>query len=125
MCEREAVKKIYKEHTEYEPAFQSPDHFYMNLPVDAIQFLSELNDYGKNMQTQKMPLVHVNCFVVADSDEKSTDLLVERVNKVLPGFKKEDIVCLHHIKNVTIIMRMYCLSFRLRQSYGQNLNKLE
>lgn len=35
-----------------------------------------------------MPLVHVNCFVVADSDEKSTTLLVERVNKVLPGFKK-------------------------------------
>ncbi len=40
------------------------------------------------MQTEKMPIVHVNCFVVADSDEKSTDLLVERVNKVLPGFKK-------------------------------------
>lgn len=60
----------------------------MNLPVDAIEFLDELNDYGKNMQTEKMPIVHVNCFVVADSDEKSTDLLVERVNKVLPGFKK-------------------------------------
>lgn len=69
------------------------------------------------MQTQKMPLVHVNCFVVADSDEKSTELLTIRINKVLPGFKKEDIVSLHHIKNVTVIMRMYCLSFRLRPVY--------
>jgi hypothetical protein len=60
----------------------------MNLPVDAIEFLSSLNDYGKNMKTEKMPLVHVNCFVVADSDEKSIELLTIRVNKVLPGFKK-------------------------------------
>ena len=60
----------------------------MNLPVDAIEFLSSLNDYAKNMKTEKMPLVHVNCFVVADSDEKSIELLTIRVNKVLPGFKK-------------------------------------
>lgn len=90
----------------------------MNLPVDAIEFLDSLRDYGQKMGTHKMPIVHVNCFVVADSDEKSTDLLVERVNKVLPGFKQEHIVSLHHIKNVTIIMRMYCLSFRLLQEYG-------
>lgn len=90
----------------------------MNLPVDAIEFLDSLRDYGQKMGTHKMPIVHVNCFVVVDSDEKSTDLLVERVNKVLPGFKQEHIVSLHHIKNVTIIMRMYCLSFRLLQEYG-------
>jgi phenylpyruvate tautomerase PptA (4-oxalocrotonate tautomerase family) len=61
-----------------------------------------------------MPMIHVNCFVVADSDEKSSALIVERVGKMLPGFKKEEIVILHHIKNVTVIMRMYCLSFKLR-----------
>jgi hypothetical protein len=43
------------------------------------------------MGTKKMPLVHVNCFVVADSDEKSLELLGARVGKVLPGFKKEDV----------------------------------
>lgn len=91
----------------------------MNLPVDAIEFLSELNDYAASMGTNKMPLVHVNCFVVADSDEKSIEILEQRVNKVLPGFRKEDIVDLHHIKNVTVIMRMYCLSFRLRPKYGE------
>jgi hypothetical protein len=69
------------------------------------------------MNVSKMPLIHVNCFVAADSDEKSVELLVERINKVLVGFKKEDIVCLHHIKNVTVIKRMYCLSFKLRQKY--------
>lgn len=59
----------------------------MNLPVDAIEFLDVLKDYGKRMNTDKMPLVHVNCFVVADSDEKSKGLLSERIGKVLPGFE--------------------------------------
>lgn len=40
----------------------------MNLPVDAIEFLDVLSHYSEEMKTQKMPLVHVNCFVVADSD---------------------------------------------------------
>ena len=71
------------------------------------------------MQTDKMPLVHVNCFVVADSDERSRELLAERVGKVLGGFGKEEIVGLHHIKNVTVIMRMYCLTFRLRPFYNK------
>ena len=43
----------------------------MNLPVDAIEFLDVLSNYSQDMRTKKMPLVHVNCFVVADSDEKS------------------------------------------------------
>ena len=43
----------------------------MNLPVDAIEFLDVLVDYDKHIVTYKNPLVHVNCFVVADSDEKS------------------------------------------------------
>lgn len=85
----------------------------MNLPVDAIEFLDVLADYDKKLKTQKMPLVHVNCFVVADSDEKSKELLSVRIQKVLPNFKAEHIEHMHHIKNVTVIMRMYCLTFRL------------
>lgn len=40
----------------------------MNLPVDAIEFLDVFTNYAHNMKTAKMPLMHVNCFVVADSD---------------------------------------------------------
>ena len=65
------------------------------------------------MKTEKMPLVHVNCFVVADSDEKSKELLSIRIKKVFPTFEPELITQMHHIKNVTVIMRMYCVSFRL------------
>ena len=90
----------------------------MNLPVDAIEFLDVLVDYEKHLKTEKMPLVHVNCFVVADSDEKSKELLTIRIQKVFPSFKGELITQLHHIKNVTVIMRMYCISFRLPLSEG-------
>jgi hypothetical protein len=36
LCAREAIKKIIEEHNSYEIEFQAPDHYYMNLPVDAI-----------------------------------------------------------------------------------------
>ncbi len=62
-----------------------------------------------------MPLVHVNCFVVADTEEKSRQLLSIRIKKVLPSFESKDIEHMHHIKNVTVIMRMYCVSIRLRK----------
>lgn len=26
---------------------------------------------------------------------------------------------MHHIKNVTVIMRMYCVTLRLRREYGE------
>ena len=30
---------------------------------------------------------------------------------------------MNHIKNVTIIMRMYCVTFRLREKYEEKINK--
>lgn len=116
MCAREAMRKIYSENASLPLEFQHPDHIYMNLPVDAIEFLDVLVDYDQQLKTQKMPLVHVNCFVVADSDEKSKELLSIRIQKVLPNFKSDYIEHMHHIKNVTVIMRMYCVTFRLPSS---------
>ena len=114
MCAREAMRKIYREKDGYEPQFRLPDHIYMNLPVDAIEFLDVLADYPQEMGTDKMPLVHVNCFVVAEDDQQSRVKLLERVRKVLPQTQDQDLEAMHHIKNVTVIMRMYCLSIRLR-----------
>lgn len=110
------MKKLYAEQSSLPMDYRSPDHIYMNLPVDAIEFLDVLEDYEKRLETKKMPQVHVNCFVVADSDEKSKELLAARIKKVFPSFEASLISHLHHIKNVTVIMRMYCLSFSLPSS---------
>lgn len=50
---------------------KEPDHIYMNLPVDAIEFLDVFRNYSESLKTKKMPFIHVNCFVVADNDQKS------------------------------------------------------
>jgi tRNA (guanine37-N1)-methyltransferase len=36
LCAREAVRKIIRERLSFREGFQVPNHFYMNLPVDAI-----------------------------------------------------------------------------------------
>ncbi len=36
LCAREAMRVYYKDHLTYDKEFQTPNHIYMNLPVDAI-----------------------------------------------------------------------------------------
>jgi len=50
---------------------------------------------------------------VAPDDEQSMVKMTERIAKILPHFSKDQIFSFHLIKNVTVIMRMYCVSFRL------------
>ena len=44
---------------------------------------------------------------------------------MLPEFRGELIVQMHHIKNVTVIMRMYCVSFRLPGGGGKEEEREE
>jgi hypothetical protein len=48
-----------------------------------------------------------------------------RIQKVLPMFKPELITRMHHIKNVTVIMRMYCVSFILPMSEEKAQEKIQ
>lgn len=61
-------------------------------------------------------MIHVNGFVVAQDEQESKTKMSERIAKVLPHFTKDQILHFEHIKNVTIIMRMYCISFRLSKA---------
>jgi hypothetical protein len=65
-----------------------------------------------------LPTIHVTCFCQPPDSVPRDDAWYEaavkdRIRKVLPNFGDEDVLGLWRIKNVTIKMRMYCLSFRI------------
>lgn len=111
------------------------DHVYMNLPMDAIEFLDafiglyndanpeiwDKNDKPEGVKSGKgLPLIHVYGFTVENQDkEKAREFFAERINKVYNdcgGFKQEQILAFHNNRDVSNVSSMYCVTFRLPES---------
>ncbi|KAG0250007.1 tRNA(m(1)G37)methyltransferase [Mortierella polycephala] len=97
-------------------AFQTFDHFVMNLPATAIEFLDAFRGlfHGREEQIPEpktqLPMIHCHCF--SKSDKPDEDVR-ERVEAVMGGQLDRDTVKLHWVRKVAPNKDMYCISFRL------------
>lgn len=112
------------------PAPQTIDHFVMNLPDSALEFLDAYNGSFTPLlsepgydKTTALPMIHVHCFTrfidpvpaAEDICQRATETLGHPVTPAMDGFN------LHLVRRVAPNKDMYCLSFRLpgEVAYGQ------
>ncbi|ORZ17893.1 guanine(37)-N1-methyltransferase [Absidia repens] len=94
------------------------DHFVMNLPDTAIEFLDAFRDlyqdqkvlYESLCPAPKLPMVHCHCFT--RSDDPAQDI-AQRVEQVIGSVYDASTSNLHWVRNVAPRKDMYCISFYL------------
>lgn len=119
MDAREFVTMVVKKsndatQTEIPEDFLRFDHCYMNLPVDAVEFLDVfigLFDYAnpkiwadpENNKKFRLPMIHVYGFTYEREKDKAMEYFVERIGKAMSfkQFSKDHIIKFHDIRDVS------------------------
>ena len=102
------------------------DHVYMNLPMDAVEFLDVFIGLFKHgnpaiWNEGNLPMIHVYGFTVESDKAKAREYFVERINKVFEecgGFNESMLTEFHNNRDVSKVSHMYCISFRLPAQVG-------
>ena len=112
------------------------DHCYMNLPVDAVEFLDVFVGLfkkanpnvwytdSKDSKTLQLPMIHVYGFTQEKEKEKAQDFFIERIRNALKitakvegdegwAFFSDSIDRFHNIRDVSSTSHMYSISFIL------------
>jgi len=68
--------------------FRKFDHCYMNLPVDAVEFLDVFRGLFREVKDDNvwgdfLPMIHVYGFTYEKTNEKALDYFVERIGKAM------------------------------------------
>jgi tRNA (guanine37-N1)-methyltransferase len=86
-----------------------PDHYIMNLPATAIDFLDAFIGLFKNSNVEKLPMIHCYCFGSKNEPEIE---ITQRVTHKIGAVELN----IRHVRNVAPNKDMYCVSFRLPAS---------
>ncbi|CCH60157.1 hypothetical protein TBLA_0C03550 [Henningerozyma blattae CBS 6284] len=104
------------------------NHFVMNLPDSAIDFLGEFNHLYNGFEIPKnLPYIHVHCFEKYDNDETPTmEELYERVHKrILRSMNTTTEILplascsFHLVRKVSPTKPMFCVSFKLPRELAE------
>ncbi|RFU34301.1 hypothetical protein B7463_g2005, partial [Scytalidium lignicola] len=102
---------------------QTINHFVMNLPATAIDFLLSFSGLYEGQERlfgpdteNKLPMVHVHCFSTKSDDNIREGIdICERVSEKLGYVIKptDEEVVIYDVRDVAPQKRMFCASFRL------------
>jgi tRNA (guanine37-N1)-methyltransferase len=103
-----------------EPA--SFDHYVMNLPASAVEFLDAFRGLFAGREEEfypktnkRLPLIHVYCFGQKATDEEEQEAVCELVSKHLgrPITVNTPELEIHYVRLVSPKKKIFCVSFRL------------
>ncbi|TPX63240.1 hypothetical protein SpCBS45565_g06773 [Spizellomyces sp. 'palustris'] len=97
-----------------EPVFRWFDHYIMNLPATAIDFLDAFRGllYGRQdlVPNDRLPMIHCHCFS-REVDARAD--VIKRVESVIGASLGDNVELVHDVRNVAPNKEMLCISFRL------------
>ncbi len=84
------------------------DHYIMNLPASAPQFLR----YFRGITSSESPLPMIHCYLFSKNKQDPVEIIKEGLGWVCSDGPLLDLNC-HNVRNVAPGKEMYCVTFRL------------
>ncbi len=135
MDAREFVRKLIKVpaegNAEVPKSFVHFDHVYMNLPVDAVEFLDVFCGLFVAADKQvwnesNLPIIHVYAFTEQGEKEEAKTALCARINKIFGKHRelqRTELMDFHQIRDVSAKSKMYAITFKLSKEVAYGLKE--